>query len=346
MAFSISIPFYAFKLHLSSSFSMLSPLRDPEVLRMAMPLNNLAAKYESAIQKGILNNGSATHLLKEWSTGTFEKDQVQVLFPAAKDGLTYPAFSLEFDYYFQDSEKGVWALVPTLGIESFAQDQTQLQEHLAETIRIEFARKAYLSSIQNIISAIWYEGTELVETTLALRVADPGEDLNQSDQEEKTKTLRKVAKALDIQNQEIYGRTETLQQLEQIFKGEFSRNILLVGPSGVGKTGLVWEWSRLMKEKSIPGTIWETTASNLIKELSGDNGWEFNIGELCKELKGQRDHFLFVKSLIDLFEVGKYEGNSVSMADYLLPFIARGEINVIAECTDDELARIELESPT
>ena len=49
---------------------------------------------------------------------------------------------------------------------------------------------------------------------------------------------------------------------------------------------------------------------------------------------------------MELFEVGQYEGNNVSMAEYLRPYLTNGEITVISECTDEELAPIELTSPT
>ncbi|NJN77986.1 MAG: hypothetical protein HC803_06335 [Saprospiraceae bacterium] len=48
---------------------------------------------------------------------------------------------------------------------------------------------------------------------------------------------------------------------------------------------------------------------------------------------------------MELFEVGQYEGNSVSMAEYLRTFVSRGEVTMISECTEEEFAKIELRSP-
>ena len=82
----------------------------------------------------------------------------------------------------------------------------------------------------------------------------------------------------------------------------------------------------------------------MIKELTGNTGWQDGLAILCKELAKTKD-VLFVRNFMELFEVGQYEGNSVSMADYMRSFIGRGEVTLISECTEEEMARIELRSP-
>ncbi|MEM6379890.1 MAG: AAA family ATPase, partial [Bacteroidota bacterium] len=346
MSFRITIPFYSFRLSFTPGLSFLNPLRDKATLRTGTSLNELSKEYQEAIQKNILNKGHATKLLDEWSTEDFIQDELSIDFPAAKDGFTYPDFELTFDIFYQELDTGFWGIIPTLGLEAFANDHASLKDHLRETVKIEFARKSYLNSVQNIISTIWFKQTELLRQDFPVNVADPGEDLLTDAVDKLFKLLNKVAKPLKIDKVQVYGRDQELEQITQVFKGNFGKNILVVGPSGVGKTALIWELSRQLQVQGQEVTIWETTASNMIKELSGDNGWEFNIGELCREFKNKPNDFLFIRNLMDLFEVGKYVGNSVSMADYLLPFISRGELNIITECTGEELARIELQSPT
>ena len=85
-------------------------------------------------------------------------------------------------------------------------------------------------------------------------------------------------------------------------QGNYTRNVLLVGKSGVGKTTLVWELVRQRKARKLKASIWETTASTLIKELTGDLGWQENLTILCKELN-RRGDILFIRNLLELFEV-------------------------------------------
>ena len=107
---------------------------------------------------------------------------------------------------------------------------------------------------------------------------------------------------------------------------------------------MVWEIVRQSKKRKIEGDFWETTASVMIKDLTGNTGWQDGLSIVCRELAKTKD-ILFVRNLMELFEVGQYEGNSVSMADYMRPFIGRGEVTLVSECSEEELARIELRSP-
>ena len=59
----------------------------------------------------------------------------------------------------------------------------------------------------------------------------------------------------------------------------------------------------------------------------------------------RNNDILFVRNLLELFEVGKYVGNDVSMADYMRTFLSRGEVTMITECTEEEFARIQLKNP-
>lgn len=339
----ITLPYKAVRLQFFEN-KILVPLSEHSVIRIDSSMSRLASQFENAIQKQVLNKGYYSAILEiADNEGDYLLASVSVDFPAAKDRFSYPDFQLTFEYYYNVSEKGVWAVLPTLGIECFTDEVEQLEKTIQDNIRLEFVRKKRLSAVQNIVTSIWSEIVELEEDTINFDFHTPSE-LTVLSEKEKEKILPKVAQKLNFNTQITFGRVEEIAQLANVLKGKFNKSVIIVGKSGVGKTALVWEMVRQAKQFEIEANFYETTASTMIKELTQETGWQDNLVYLCRELSNEGD-FLFVRNLLELFEVGQYEGNSVSMAEYLRTFIGRGEVTMISECTEEEFAKIELRSP-
>lgn len=345
MSFAITIPFYAFKLRLRPDVHFYMPMNDPQAIRLEKTILKLAAKYAEKLQTESLNKGNFLQLLEEYRTGEFTERPIQVTFQASKDGFTYPEFDYQAQVFLHSkNDSGWWGILPTLGITAFGEDEPTLMENLESAVRLDFVRKNRLSAVQEIVAAIWFESVTLKQAELNLEVHSLGELENLS-RHENENWLSKVAQPLKrFAGRQAYGYEKELAQLVEALHNKFSRNALIIGPNGSGKTTLVWEAARSLRTLGGTGEIWETTASSLIKELTRDTGWQHNLGFLCREL-AEREDILFVKNLLTLFEVGKYEGNNVSMAEFLYPYLGRGEINLISECTEEELAQIELRAP-
>ncbi|MEZ4955510.1 MAG: AAA family ATPase [Saprospiraceae bacterium] len=343
MPLQITVPFHAFKLHLQDGDVVTYPLSDANALHIKKPIGELAKKYEEQFQKKMLDQGKFSSILDEIQQGEFAQKSFLLEFQAAKDGISYPAFGLEFTYFVQNVEERFWGIVPALGLETMAETEAELEERLHEVVKMDFTSKKRLSHVQYIISAIWFNNFSFETTPINYTFYSPTE-LAEQQKEEKQQLLPKVASKLEINKTIAYGREEEMNHLERILSSSFSKNILLVGASGSGKTALVWELAYRRKKQKEANHIWETTASVMIKELTMETGWQDNLSQLVKELTSSGD-FLFVRNLSELFEVGQYQGNEVSMAEYLRPYISRGEITLITECTPEERARIELRSP-
>ncbi|MBI5917023.1 MAG: AAA family ATPase, partial [Bacteroidetes bacterium] len=339
----LTLPFTAVKLRLSTGEELAFPLSDANALQLGPDVAELAKKFAGRFQKKQLDRGKFMGLLDQLRAGEFSSKKINVPFPKATDGISYPAFELSFDCFFQNRGDGVWGILPALGMEAMAPTEEELVKNLTEVVRVEFSSKKRLQSVHQILAANWFDGAEIVQSDIRLKTWSPSElvDLQKDKQQE---LLPKVAEKMTADQPRSYGQEEELALVERILKSRFSRNVLLVGASGTGKTALVQELARQKKTLGIEPEIWETTASVLIKELTTDSGWQDNLSHLIKELTLKGD-MLFVRNLAELFEVGQYEGNAVSLGEYLRPALSRGEITLIGECTPEERARIELRSP-
>ncbi|MBK8564265.1 MAG: ATP-dependent Clp protease ATP-binding subunit [Saprospiraceae bacterium] len=340
---SIALPFQTVRLRLNTGEELLFPLSDPNAIHLGTSASALAEKFANRFQEKQLNKGQHLSLLDQLNVGEFATKKITVPFTKAPDGISYPDFELEFDCIYQLRPASVWGMLPALGLETLATDETELEKQLIEVVRIEFSSKKRLQSVFQIVAASWFDSAEVINSEVKLKTWSPAElvEIQKNKQQE---LLPKVAERMVVEQPAAFGREEELGQMERIFKGRFSRNLLLVGASGTGKTALVQELVHRRKLLGITQEIWETTASVLIKELTNETGWQDNLSLLIKELT-LKDDVLFVRNLADLFEVGRYEGNAVSVAEYLRSAVGRGEVTLISECTAEERARIELTSP-
>ncbi|MEO1261770.1 MAG: AAA family ATPase [Bacteroidota bacterium] len=339
----LTIPFYAIKLHLQDGDTLTLPISDTNAIYLKKSTPQLAKKYKTKFQEKLLDKGRYISVLDEIQEGEFIKSSLSVSFPAAKDGMSFQAFSLEFEYFHKQNKDLFWGIVPSLGIESIGASTEELTSQLQEAIKVDFTSRKRLAHVQHILSTMWFANMSVEKTETNLNFYTPGE-LLELQKVEKRKLLPRVASKLKISHTEAYGREKEINQLERILNSNFSKNILLVGASGSGKTALIWELAFRRKNQKKKNAIWETTASVLIKELTDQTGWQDNLSLLVSELTLEGD-FLFVRNLSELFEVGQYEGNPVSMAEYLRPYISRGELTLVSECTPEERARIEVRSP-
>lgn len=344
MAFSFTLPFYAFRLRFPApDLAVLKPLSENSVVRVGQSFEKLAARYRELFQREVLDKGQTGYLLDLSIYGSFERDTITASFPKAKDGVAFPAFELELDFYYTQKQGKWWAIAPVTGTEAAADTEEMLRKILADNVKTFFAQNRRLAAAQGIVSTIWYESVELLQKEIQLEALSPSE-VDALEEDKKRQLMGEASTPLLVSRQEAYGMEAELEQISRALRNNFGRNLLLVGPNGVGKSALVFEAARQWQQAGYAGKIWETTASLLIKELTRDTGWQYNLAFLCRELSASGD-WLYVRNLMELFEVGRYAGNDVSMGEYLRSYLSRGEISIISECTEEELHLIDEKSP-
>jgi len=118
-------------------------------------------------------------------------------------------------------------------------------------------------------------------------------------------------------------------------------SVLLVGEPGVGKTTILAEAARRMerdarntKDHETRG-LWITNAHRIIAGMRFLGQWQARCEKLIRELSNVGG-ILCVESLLDLIRTGG-EGPLDSIAAFLAPFLARGDLTVVAEASPSEL---------
>ena len=138
-----------------------------------------------------------------------------------------------------------------------------------------------------------------------------------------------------------WGRDKEVDDLlQRLSSGRAS--VILAGEPGVGKTTVLVEVARKLeraarKESSreSPYRLWMTSAPRIIAGMQYLGQWEKRCEEIIDELS-DFDGVLCVENLLDLVRTGG-KGPLDSVAAFFLPYIKRGELNLISEATPAEL---------
>ncbi|HEV3385049.1 MAG TPA: AAA family ATPase, partial [Gemmata sp.] len=162
--------------------------------------------------------------------------------------------------------------------------------------------------------------------------------------EEKKTLLQKIATQLRINHEPAYEIEETVDETEKALTANPAQSVLLIGPSGVGKTASVRQLAERWAMQGGRLPIFQTSGARIVAGQSGFGMWEQRCQDLIKEVAKKRA-VLHVGALVELMEVGKSEYNHTGIATFLRPAISRGDILCVAEATPEQLPLIEKQDP-
>ena len=236
--------------------------------------------------------------------------------------------------------------IPSLGIEVLANREQDLPQLLTDQLRLVLQRRRIDTSLRmllqaNRVTALTVETVVIEHTPLSPKqwgVKEKGNDTTDAE------LLGRVTSPVPERPEgHAWCRDAELNRVAEVLRGEAPHSVLLVGPSGVGKTAIVREISARRESLGLSG--WQfrvTSGSRLISGTTGYGMWQEQLETLRKIMVRERI-ILHVGSLFELLQLGRYDGQPQGMASFLRPAISRGEVLLIAEATPEQLALIERE---
>ncbi len=142
-----------------------------------------------------------------------------------------------------------------------------------------------------------------------------------------------------------FGRDAEIQRIGDALLRTNRCGILLVGPSGVGKSAIVREMIQRQTAKGFARfKFFETNGARLIAGRSGFGEWQEVVNEMI-EAAASKNYVLLLGSLFELSNVGQSVSVQQGIAAFLRPHIASGRLAVICECTSEHYLLLEKKEP-
>lgn len=141
----------------------------------------------------------------------------------------------------------------------------------------------------------------------------------------------------------VIGREEEINALIEVLLRKKKSNPLLIGPAGVGKTAIVEELARRIKEGEVPSylenkIIIELPMGDLVSGTKYRGEFEERLTKIIKEVINNKNIILFIDEIHSMVNAGGAEG-AINASDILKPYLARGDIKIIGATTTREYER-------
>ena len=242
----------------------------------------------------------------------------------------------------------VLARVPALGIELVVTPKDDLDAVLKRECLTALRRANATAGLQRLGSLPLGSAFRIDDTAVTASIPTLKERAvrGQTEGEPKKTALQVVGTLLNPATQEpAFEIDATVKEIADALTARPAQSVLLVGPSGVGKTAAVRELVRRKAEFGLTDPpFFQTSGSRIVAGQCGFGMWEQRCQDLVKDAVKRRA-VVALGQLVELLNVGKSEHNPTGIATFLRPSVARGDLLCIAECTPEQVPLIEKEDP-
>lgn len=145
--------------------------------------------------------------------------------------------------------------------------------------------------------------------------------------------LAKVATRV-LPTQTAIARDSEVAALAARLYGSERRAVLLLGPSGVGKTCLLHACLATQKEAALPLRVWHIAPPRVISGMAYLGQWEARWLAILQHAASSQA-VLYFDDLLGLFSAGQSSGSALSMGDLLPPWLSQGRVRVLGEITPE-----------
>ncbi len=252
-----------------------------------------------------------------------------------------------FAVLWEHGEEACLARVPALQIEVIAPNAKALETRLASEIRFALQRQAAHKSLEKLLRLQRTKAVHILPLPVSAEIKSPKDRARlEQDAENEKPVFMEVCEDLGrIRFPPAFDLDSYIRTLAEQISGNRGQSVLLVGPSGVGKTTIIHELVRQRDAHQLGDTpFWETSGARLVAGATGFGMWQKRCERLCREASKHRA-VLCLGSLMELVETGKSEGSAQGLASYFRPFLTRGDLVALVECSPEQHARIERDDP-
>jgi ATP-dependent Clp protease ATP-binding subunit ClpA len=320
----------------------------PEVSRLASTREQAADRLRANLIR-LIGDTPLGGLQRRHAGGTPEVQNVSVLLePLGQKAAWRHPLPLRFAAIcWSHGEDAAVAFVPALGTHVLAENVDALQAKLPGEIRAALSR----GQEPTLANLVWRQRAsatrvERLTVSVAIRTARARAQAAQREREHPPSILAKVATDLTRLAPDPVCRMEgLLAQLSEVLTARRPRSVLLVGASGVGKTAAVRALARQRQEYNLGATPFlATSGARLVAGMTGYGMWQQRCRDVIREAS-KKKAIVHIGNLIELMQVGRSEHNVLGIAAFLRPYLGRGDLLAIAECTPEQLAMAEREDP-